>query len=398
MNYRFGIAIVVSIVSLHSTALGEELVTLKEGVLASGDTARHEFLVDPAAQLRIHGGNAANLLPFVGFASDRLGIVLIDPDGRRLDLTAVSPHPSIRFEENRTPKGRVIRTLVIDNPVPGRWVMELHVREGTKPVRYWIQVSAKDALYTLSVAGGTGEPIRPGETVSLEAQVKKQGQPYGQARVTGKLEAFSTRVSGQVKQSLVFRDDGTGGDRVAADGVYGTTVTLDKPGEYTVEITATDGQSFERLAWETVQVSAQGARLTGHIRETPVDEDRDGKYESLKVLVEVEVSDTESTYYLSGRLTSLTGQAIGESPSLHVDPEAQRAMPPGAYEMVPRVPGRQEVVLPFPGSWFLESQVDGPSLLTFELEDSAISYPPLERLERPYQTQAYHWTEFESQE
>lgn len=241
---------------------------------------------------------------------------------------------------------------------------------------------------TIQVTHSPSSP-KPGDSILVEVRLTQQAAPLLGASVRGRLSVW-TLQGVSTPHELSFRDDGTGDDVTGSDGVYSIRYTAAQPGSYDVEIKATDGKSFERLAVSGVRVSKEGARVIGRARETAVDSDQDGKYESLKVWVDVEVSDAQGSYTLHGRLEHESRQLIGLPPDLgQVQVEE-----PVVWGEVQRTTGIHEVELLFPGAWLITSRLDGPYRLLVQLEDQA-SHTLFGSLGQWYRTKPYRWEDFE---
>lgn len=389
MNFRFGklVSITLFILSLTSTnsvlASPQQIAQIK-GRILPGKTVQHLFFVDPTKQLYL--SDDGRKLSLFSERSD-LKLIFIDPAGKRIG-------PVIRLEKQRPGmKGEFVSRRVIDNPVPGRWILELSLSEQARPVQYTVNISAKDPIYELD-ASHIYHLNKPGELIRLEIKLLKQRKPFSEASVIGNLEKRFNFDEINLPKQLIFNDDGVNGDLTGKDGIYTATLTPDKPGSYWIEVHATDGKSFERIAWRGVDVFVPGGiQLTGRItKEIAIDDDRDGKYEALNIIVEIEVSDTQSHYGLYGKINSLSGKLIGLPPRLS---PAVQVMLPGVYGNVPRSTGLHEVVISFPGEWFIISRQDGPYLVYIDGNDWNITGQPLDRLRQPYKTKPYHWKEFE---
>ncbi|MEW6008370.1 MAG: hypothetical protein AB1629_01905 [Candidatus Omnitrophota bacterium] len=393
MNKKLSILFLLNILFFLTPKLvfAEQIAEIS-GKILPDQTIVHQFLVDPASQLRIRVSVTSGLLSFgpsFGFDLGKVKVVFILPDGRRIDPTDLSSDYSIRIEKiTAKGKGMKSHTLVFDRPISGLWRIELNLAKGEKITNYSINISSEKPDYMLQVP--PIQLIRLGEPVRIEVRLRKHGQPCLKASVTGKSSSFNTNK----EQELIFKDNALDGDLVLDDGIYTATLKFDRPDQYTIYINATDTKTFQRIGWTQVYASKQTACLTGKVREVAADVDNNGKFEALNILVEVEVFDTQGSYSLSGFLNNASGQFIGLSSNL--DPRAQ-AMMPIVSAQIPKTIGVHEVGISFPGNWFLESKLDGSYLARIDLEDDVVGPGrPIQSLKRPYQTKPYHWKDFQA--
>ena len=211
-------------------------------VFPSQRHAVRHFLIDPAAQIFIEGNEVGYSILGSGFDFPRLDIIFVDPNGRRIDPKHLPDDPSVRKEAiGEKP------ALVIDNPPPGQWTLEVTLPEREKEkLIYFVDVFAKNATYSIA-SSLDRRIIKPNESVRAEIRVERQGEPYPDATVTGTLGKRMTKSLGGSLPPVTFHDDGTEGDSVSRDAVYTAIVSPGSLGSYDIHFEVTDGKNFQRI-------------------------------------------------------------------------------------------------------------------------------------------------------
>lgn len=223
---------------------------------------------------------------------------------------------------------------------------------------------------------------QPGETVTLFATLTPTAAPdlfaapaLTGARVTAEL--FGQRVG--ALGTVAYRDNGTGADALARDGVYTATVTLPTGAplplgaadSVLVKVTATLPNDELRQAAGGFQLSRPAARLTGRYRDAV----RNG---NLVIAAEVEAL-APGRVHVSGTLADLAGAPFATA----------QASPVLAA-------GRQWVELAFYGLAFHDRGVSGPVQLASIALASTDSMPnalgPVATM--AHQTQPYTLAQF----
>lgn len=378
-------------------ATAEEIIARIEGMLSPGETKSYNFFVDKARTVNIHGSGVDVLEGNAQFA-----LILIDSQGTRIDPFAQPTHPSINVQVWEGLKGgKEIRSFYINNPAVGYWTAEIALsKNAIGAQRSHLNVSCDGSDITLhQEPKDLNELLPPGEPTVIKIQLLKNGKPYldSQAFFILRLEIKPIASKQALEDSLLeLYDDGSHGDEAAGDGIYSTAFTPAYAGRYDFRINAVSPGKFERVAWRSLYVSAQGAHFTGNIKEEPIDSDRNGKYESLKLIAEVEISAIEMGE-VKARLSSESGSVIGVKRDTFLDPSAQTEVSPVVTEQLPQETGVHEISLIFPGKWFLETEGDGPYFIHMEITNHELfTLRSLDELKTPYQTKPYRWQDFEN--
>lgn len=151
-------------------------------------------------------------------------------------------------------------------------------------------------------------------------------------------------------ETVVLYDDGQHGDGLAEDGVFGGIWQAPaRSGYYPVFLSARgqgEGTPFAVGTEGVLIVASDAARLLGSYRAAPVDGDRDGVYEALRVDVALGVEQA-GPFILSARMETVRGDPIGT---------VARPVELGR--------GLQWVALDFAGSWIARSGSNGPYIVT----------------------------------
>lgn len=373
-----------------------EIIARMQGVVSPGTTTSSKFLIDKSRTVHIRGSGVdipKGEAPFT--------LILIDPKGTRIDPFVVPTHPSINIHVKQGAfKGEGnFRTLEIIDPVVGYWTAEIALPKNvTDTQRYHLEVSCEGSDITLyQEPMNLSEFSAPGKPAMIKAKLLKNSKPYldSQASLTLRLES-KPKMANQTPEefSLQLYDDGLRGDEAASDGIYSVIFIPDEEGEYLFRINAVSPGKFERLAWRSIYVSAKGAHFTGNIREEPIDNDHNGKYEALKLTVEIEIS-AEGEGFVEARLYDKTGVTIGEERITSVDP-VQSVIPPSVHVHLPATIGVHEISLIFPGEQFLKTKLDGPYFAQVQITNPQLfAWLSLTELKAPYQTKPYRWQDFE---
>jgi hypothetical protein len=180
-----------------------------------------------------------------------LRLVFQDPRGMVWEITA----PAAEAEQSSS---QSVYEITIERPVPGLWSLSVLSTDPDPPgarlrIAYANRVHAR-----LSIPRPTwvrGEVI----PVSLELM-------DGLLRVKGLRTHVTVGDPANFPAVVVFRDDGSQGDRIARDGQYTAVIPADTPGTYHLEAqiegTASTGPCHRTIAL-SFKVVPKAARLTG---------------------------------------------------------------------------------------------------------------------------------------
>ena len=145
----------------------------------------------------------------------------------------------------------------LDQPTPGPWTLSLEAAPDAPPTTYGVYAEL-DGEPRLAVTTDA-RVYPPGAPIHLTATLAPASLAQG-ATVTADLYA-----GGQVATSVTLRDDGSGADDTAGDGVYHASIAAPRAAEvYPILVTARGANgAFERGASAVVAVRSDRARLAG---------------------------------------------------------------------------------------------------------------------------------------
>jgi hypothetical protein len=183
----------------------------------------------------------------------------LDVPGASLEL--VSPSGQ-RFTPADTVSGAVryvrdddwaLQKLTVINPEPGSWVAESSTPPAG-PTQEFELLPAVDANVTLRIASPSDAPT-PGSPVTIQAWLDFPSGPDPTATLSGTVLGPNSTPT-----TLSFQDDGSHGDGVAGDGIFGATYVPDVTGGYGVFVQAAHsdgaGESLSRARTAAFVVEA----------------------------------------------------------------------------------------------------------------------------------------------
>lgn len=373
-----------------SNCFAGQLVAQFNEKLSSEKITQFSFLVDPCSSMTIN-----NDIDFLSPGQDvNHSVTIIDPKGKSIDYYSDSHnYPGLIVKESK-PMGKsdsARKYLVIQNPAVGKWSIILGQASNEKTVSKFfnIFVSVEEPTYKLDFSNVALE-AKVGEKVILKAGLKKNGEPVIGAKVKMQLDEWrATR-----KEEIIFNDKGLDGDKVKNDGIYTGTFTAKHAGEIYVKLTATDDQTFQRESSTEIRVSDRAVRFIRVLKDEGVDKNGDGKFDLLRIFLEVEVLGKEGRYSLNPKLYDSKGYPVGEP----------RNLPPFTQvlentKFIPILPkkGIQEMEVDFSAEEILRSKSNGPFTLSVKFYDQAVFGIPFGNMDKVYTTGKYILTDFNTQ-
>ena len=350
-----------------------------EGDLEPGGHTTMKFLVDLASKLRITGG-------FIGHdpnEHERLvndfwsHVTIIDPLQQRIHPAQLPADGIAMSLEARQPRPERANwpAIVIENPVPGRWTLELDAEGASRPLSYQISILAEGTAieFSLRRPDQMMRPLAP--PILIQAQLLDHGRAVDLPK--GAVRAEVLRYFEGTRTIYDLNDQGLNGDAVARDGLYTAELPIKRSGGYRIEVTASDGKTFQRSEDDTMQLAAIGVTMTRRLREVPADTDGNGVWDTLQFLVQVNRETEGGNYILRGM--------IHHKNEAKPDYTADAPIPPSI--------GQHEVVFPVPGRW-LQEEEDGTCWLRLSILDLT-SLSDIDHLEQDYQL-SYPISDFES--
>ena len=319
--------------------------------------------------LSIQIDTADNSLFNLSWVTGTLTLTLTRPDGQLIDPDYAATYPQEVVYQSLSGGGELPPsiTYIFTDTVPGDW--QLHIAAGNvgttgSDFRAFAMLESDRTLTT-----GTDATLYAiGQTATITATLQSNSNPLP----GGVLTATLTRPGGIV-DVIPLVDQGNGN--------YETSYTIpDAAGFLFIRVTASgvdSGASFTRQADMLVSVAPNGAQLTGTYTDQPRDDNNDGLYEFLDILVEVDVV-TASDYILSADLEA-NGQLI-----------AQTAID------ISLTAGTQTITLPFAGDDIRGARQNGPYTVTHLYLVPVDLGIPADSGDNVWVTAAYSWQDFGS--
>jgi len=174
-------------------------------------------------------------------------LVLIKPDGTRVDPSVAATDPNIIFTT-----GTNYKSYEVLFPMPGTWQMLV---TGT-------DIPSEGEMITINVTGSTDITLsldfdkieyNPGEPILIYTNLRDSSGPVLGASVLTEIQSPSTT------ETLNLYDDGMHGDGAPSDGIYGNYYTnTSQRGSYTIKVVASGtsraGETFTRTATKSTVV------------------------------------------------------------------------------------------------------------------------------------------------
>jgi hypothetical protein len=172
--------------------------------------------------------------------------------------------------------------ISIDNPLPGTWSLEVSDSTAiTAPLDLLVTTFVNNGTRLVMAGGGDSFPSGSDVRLALVAF-------DGTAKVTPlsiSAKMFRPFDAAFTPVAVTFRDDGTGADETAGDGIYEAFVNPGTSGNYQVQADVTGNAStgaFRRTAATEVHVVPHSAQITGFV-DRGIDNNFDGLLDAVGV-------------------------------------------------------------------------------------------------------------------
>ncbi len=172
--------------------------------------------------------------------SDLANLELISPSSQV--ITFGTPEAGVEFHSDAN-----FRLMVVDVPEPGQWIMRVTASSSASGgmVEPMAMVDHDSVQLIVDVPEGDINYPTP---LFIEATLRYRGQIVTDVDMTADI----TRPDGQTV-TVVFRDDGTGGDRIPGDGIYAATFTnFSGEGAYTINVSASTNEGSVTFEGESL--------------------------------------------------------------------------------------------------------------------------------------------------
>ncbi|MCU1246278.1 MAG: hypothetical protein JWN02_2188 [Acidobacteria bacterium] len=269
----------------------------------SAPAATRSLLVDQTASLSFQ----------LVAASQTLTVSLQSPGGTRYTVGSQSGssfQSSIVLANSGSVRGADYVAL-LSSPQPGTWTVSVaDSAPRTSPLDVVTTVFFNNALRVVLAGGGTGFPVASNARLALVAF-------DGTRRLTG--VTISARMmpassSAIPPVAVSFRDDGTGPDEAAGNGIFEAFVNAGQAGTYVVQADVTGNGStgsFHRTATAELRFVPRNAQISGFTDEV-FDDDFDGLIDGIGIMTRAHIS-VAGTYTVSVRLRGSNGHEIQRS-------------------------------------------------------------------------------------
>jgi pimeloyl-ACP methyl ester carboxylesterase len=280
-------------------------------------------------------------MTFEAYTSGPVEFTLVDPAGRQITPAVAEADSQVVYSVHLE-EGIQHHWYTVSVPAAGEWT-GLVLSRG--PIEYGFVVWS-DSQADLRVTSDKPS-YEPGDTMAIEAAVVQAGHALSGVTMSGALEQPSGTPA-----SLVFRDDGSNGDRVSGDGVFTARTTAPTTqAQLWLRVHATLGPMVREEA-VLVEISPPTAGIGRVLKEWTTDDDNDGLFDSLVVRLAIEVRH-KGHFDLEGLLVDSHGTRVASGYFV------SRSVGGAGYE-----PGSREIELAFTGEEIYESGANGPYRVT----------------------------------
>ena len=248
-------------------------------------------------------------------ASRTLLVSIVSPDGTRY---RVGDATTATFESGFFPIDTVNTQpgasylITVNNPLSGTWTLDVSESSTVNAPLDVITTTTLDNNIRLVLAGG-GDDFPLGADVRLAVVAFNGNSKISGLSIEAKL--FRPFDPGFTPTPVTFRDDGTGGDEVAGDGMYEAFVKPASVGTYHVQVAATGagagGANFRRTAATELRIVPHNAQING-VSDRGLDDNGDGLYDRIGITPTANLVKA-GTYSISVRLRASNGHELQRS-------------------------------------------------------------------------------------
>ena len=272
----------------------------------------------PSATRPLVVDRTALLTLMVTAASRTVTVTLTSPTGARFtigDQNSAAGFQSqiVQLADGSTLGAAYVATLA--NPAVGNWTFTVAASSQLSASLDVVASATLNNTTRLALLSGD-ETLPPGTAVRMAAVVFDGAKKLTGLTVTGVVRSQTSASFAPV--TVTFRDDGTGGDERAGDGIYETFVATASPslppGTYVLHVNATGTAStgaFRRNTASQFRIAQRDAQISG-FSDVGVDDDFDGYYDRIVIRPAATVT-TAGTYRVAVRLRASNGHEIQHS-------------------------------------------------------------------------------------
>lgn len=273
----------------------DQLVSVFSANVLEGVTTNWTVLVDPAVSADFQ----------VSSSTGMLNVVLISPDGRRIDTTCTNANSGVSFFGSDS-----LALYSIVNPTNGIWTVSISAAGlgSAGPADISGSAFVNNDLGFLVDRGNFSCPTKG--SIAMLGQLLEGTNGVVNAIISGVV-----RKPDGSSSPMVLYDDGLHNDGAPNDGLYGATFNdTAQAGTYTIELTATgaraDGYPFQRLVADSFTVYEPIAAFAGSFNDYGIDlAPTNGLIDTFVIEVGV-TAVAPGTFTVAGTLTTSSGIPI----------------------------------------------------------------------------------------
>ena len=165
----------------------------QDGNVSNGATNTHIIVLDPVANVSFQ----------LFWEMDDLDLVLIDPNGNRIDPSVAQSDPDIRHEVTQVFDDFQTETYFVQSPTPGSWMLEVTGANVTSSSgeSYTIHGFIEGSAFTFSAHTNLSF-YRNADPIQISAEVKENGAPVTDATVVA-----TVTLPNESTQTVALFDD-----------------------------------------------------------------------------------------------------------------------------------------------------------------------------------------------
>lgn len=278
----------------------------------SGGSVSRSIVVDATSTLSVS----------IVAASQTLSIVLRSPSGVRYTVGEASLNFSsavVRIEGSTKPGASYLATII--SPTSGTWTITVADTVSLVAPLDVVMTALFNNTTRLAVLGG-GEEYPANVSVRIALAAFDRSSRLGSLTVTARL--YRPSDPAVLPVAVSFRDDGTGGDEIAGDRIYGTIVNPGQPGTYALKVdvngTASTGV-FRRSGAAELKIVSRDVQING-FSDQGFDDDFDGLYDRVAIIPSANVLRA-GVYRVAVVLRASNGKVIQRSAESSLTPGAE---------------------------------------------------------------------------
>lgn len=285
---------------MAATAIAQDSFRLTPGQ----PTATRSIVVDATSAVSVA----------VTAASQNLLVKLVAPNGTQY---AVGDPTTATFESGYFPIGSTTTApgatylATVNNPQPGTWsLVVMQPTAITAAMNVVMLTMLNNNTRAVLVGGGDTYPL--GTPVRLALVVFDGTAKVRNLAIDAKIFRSGTVATPAAPSVLDFRDDGTGADDNAGDGIYQAFASVPQAGDYQVQVNvggvASSG-AFQRTTAAQIRVVAKKANIDPLFNDRGIDLNADALLDQIGVTPRATIFES-GTYNVGVRLRGSNGKEL----------------------------------------------------------------------------------------